>query len=163
MTSNRPLCCRICRKEDVCAINDFGVCAYTMSHDLGEYHRLVQQLILGRSRFERYFFARFHIQTFEELLSRIGPRCDSKFWSPRSSAHAARRFAAFCLKASLDVTYLTACLAATHLAYTGEPLDNNRSFRCDRVVLLGRIASIRCGLLQPMCCGLSVCHNRWLC
>ena len=26
-----------------------------MSHDLGEYHRLVQQLILGRSRFERYF------------------------------------------------------------------------------------------------------------
>ncbi|KAK7175588.1 hypothetical protein R3I93_002497 [Phoxinus phoxinus] len=62
---------------------------------LGEYHRLVQELRLDDSRFQQYF--RLDRSQFDNLLSKVGPRIGRQDTNYRRAINAAERLA-ICLR-----------------------------------------------------------------
>ncbi len=72
------------------------------SKQLGEYHRLVQELRLDDGRFQRYF--RLDREQFDNLLSKVGPRIARQDTNYRRAINAAKRLTIFflCLNWSLN-------------------------------------------------------------
>ncbi|RXN39390.1 nuclease HARBI1 [Labeo rohita] len=72
---------------------------------LGEYHRLVQELRLDDDRFQRYF--RLDREQFDNLLSKVGPRIARQDTSYRHAIEPAERLA-ICLRCgrSMKILYL---------------------------------------------------------
>ncbi len=62
---------------------------------LGEYHRLVQELRLDDGRFQRYF--RLDREQFDNLLSKVGPRIARQDTNYQRAINAAKRLA-ICLR-----------------------------------------------------------------